>query len=123
MLQKSIPFLFHGLHQSATKPKNKTKVHCAQSSDLNPDSCPIGPKKHKSLHIVCMCTLLEVLPDRSSQTQQDLKAFLSRIVKSLGPSICHLATIYDWQSIYTADICCVCAVGGVMSHKELYYTC
>lgn len=72
---------------------------------------------------VSMCTQLEVQPDRSSQTQQDLQAFLGRIVKSLGPSICRLATVYDWQSIYTADICCVCAVGGVMSHKELHYTC
>ncbi len=60
--------------------------------------------------------------DRSSQTQQDLKAFLGWIVKSLGPSICRLATVCDWQTIYTADICCVCAVGGVTSHKELHYT-
>lgn len=83
-----------------------------------PETCSMWPDKHISLFE----TLLEVWIDGSSQTQQDLKTFLGWIVKSLGPSICRLATVYDWQTIYTADICCVCAVGGVTSHKELHYT-
>lgn len=116
-------FFFCSFLLSLSKWHTGQKLKCKK---FKVDHCIIPsqkPVQDEQINISSLFeTLLEVWIDMSSQTQQDLKAFLGWIVKSLDPSICRLATGYDWQTIYTADICCVCAVGGVTSHKELHYT-